>query len=552
MINLFSFCVSESELPQAFPSPFSNIPHPIAQRAALELQQKLNAPAICAHDFDAASGGKMLGVLVVKDAQGQVGYLAAFSGQLANQWAVPGFAPPLFDPQVIEHFLPAGEAELKRYEVEITALKNSVELESFHHQLEGLQQQRDGALSQLVLSHQQRKGQRKALRERLDSSAASQTALIRLSFESQQDRRELRAQQQLWREKLAVVEHQVEQIEQQLAQLKRTRAKLSNRLQRKLFEAYTLRNRTGEERKITSLFENRLPPGGAGDCAAPKLLQYAHQQGLLPLAMAEFWWGASPKDGVRHHSHYYPACRGKCHPILPFMLKGVTVQARVITTAPFYDAAAPETVYEDSELLVINKPSGLLSVPGKEVKDSVQWRLMKRYPGLPKLLLVHRLDMSTSGLLLVAKNRAAHKVLQRQFIDRTVEKRYVAVLAKRLPELSADGASLDAGKVALPLRVDLDDRPRQQVCFTHGKPATTYWQVIERGEQTTRLYFYPHTGRTHQLRLHAAHRAGLNAPILGDELYGEPKTRLLLHAERLAFSHPLTDERIVLTAPAPF
>jgi len=317
-------------------------------------------------------------------------------------------------------------------------------------------------------------------------------------------------------------------------------------LHRKLFKAYRLSNRLGEEKSISEFFDERLPPGGTGDCAAPKLIQYAHQQGLEPIALAEFWWGASPKGGIRHHGNFYPACRGKCQPILPFMLQGLDLQSREFNSLTFDDPDAPAIVYEDDHLLVVNKPSGLLSVPGKEIVDSVQSRLRQRYPDHDGLLLVHRLDMSTSGLLLVAKHRAIHKALQQQFIKRTVEKRYVAVLSKRLPE-SADG-----GTIELPLRVDYDDRPRQMVCADYGRMSVTHWQVIERGEETTRIYFYPHTGRTHQLRLHAAHRSGLDAPIYGDELYGEALGRLLLHAERLCFDHPVSGERIEMMAAVPF
>jgi len=548
----FSPALQSEALPQGFPSPFSNTPHPLAQHAALELQQQLNNPQAWSHDFDAPEGGKMFGVLVVRDASDQLGYLAAFSGMLAGKWVQPGFVPPFFDQQMLDGFLPAGETRLRTYEAQINGLQYSTEFEALNDQLAALQRQRDVELKTLVASHRQRKAARRELREKLNSQDEGGALLVKLSFESQQDKRALRAFQDEWGARLANVQEEIARIEQQIAELKRERSRLSNRLHRKLFKAYRLSNRLGEEKTVAEFFEERLPPGGTGDCAAPKLIQYAHQQGLMPLAMAEFWWGTSPKDGIRHHGNYYPACRGKCHPILPFMLKGIDVQPRVIANQVFNDTSAPEAVYEDDDLLVINKPSGLLSVPGKETTDSVQTRLQQRYPDHEGLLLVHRLDMPTSGLLLVAKHRVIHKALQQQFLKCTVEKRYVALLSKRLPELSDDGVVLNGGMVELPLRVDFDDRPRQMVCFAHGKPAVTRWQVIARNEDTTRVYFYPHTGRTHQLRLHAAHQAGLNAPIYGDELYGESVARLLLHAERLSFDHPVTKKRIEITAPAPF
>jgi len=493
----------------------------------------------------------MFGVLVVRDAGGRIGYLSAFSGMLAGEWCLPGFVPPIFDPQVLDEFLPDGEARLYEYEKQLDELQCCPERMELNQQLELLQQQRDAELSLLLASHQKRKARRKQLRSSLDSSPESKPQLIKLSFESQQDKRERRALQDEWRSRLMTIEESLAQIESQIIALKRARSQLSNRLHRQVFKAYRLTNQLSEVKTVSAFFDTRLPPGGTGDCAAPKLLQYAYQQRLTPLAMAEFWWGASPEDGVRHHGNYYPACRGKCHLILPFMLKGLVVMPRMITSQVFSDDSAPEIVYEDDELLVVNKPSGLLSVPGKETRDSVQTRLRQRYPE-HNVMLVHRLDMSTSGLLLVAKQRVIHKALQRQFIERTVEKRYVAVLSKRLPEFTQDGAVFDGGSIELPLRVDIDDRPRQVVCDTYGKRALTRWQVIKRGKQTTHVYFYPHTGRTHQLRIHAAHQDGLDAPIYGDELYGESVGRLLLHAERLCFDHPVSLRRVEVVIPAPF
>jgi len=538
-------------LPQGFPSPFSNIPQPIAQFAALELQRLLSGPVAWSHDFIAPAGGKMFGVLVVRDADGRLGYLSAFSGMLAGEWCLPGFVPPIFDQQMLDAFLPAGEARLYEYEMQLDELQCSPELMALNEQLESLQQQRDAELSVLMALHQKRKTKRKQLRSSLDSSPESKAQLIKLSFESQQDKRERCALQDEWRSRLVTIEEPLAHIESQMIALKRARSQLSNRLHRQVFKAYHLTNQLGEVKTVSAFFDTRLPAGGTGDCAAPKLLQYAHQQRLTPIAMAEFWWGASPQDGVRHHGNYYPACRGKCHVILPFMLKGMAVMPRMITSQVFSDDSAPEIVYEDDELLVVNKPSGLLSVPGKETRDSVQTRLRQRYPE-HNVMLVHRLDMSTSGLLLVAKQRVIHKALQRQFIERTVEKRYVAVLSKRLPEFIQDGSAFDGGSIELPLRVDIDDRPRQIVCNTYGKRALTRWQVIKRGKQTTHVYFYPHTGRTHQLRIHAAHRDGLDAPIYGDELYGESIGRLLLHAERLCFDHPVSLRRVEVVIPAPF
>ena len=522
-------------------------------QAAHALQARLNEMQWRQHSFDTAGGGKMFGVLVVRDAHEQLGYLAAFSGMVGGKWELPGFVPPLFDQAELDSFLPAGEAQLKRYDKQIATLLVSAEHGAAAREFECLKQQRDVERAALKAAHRARKALRRSVRERLekqagsvDDLAARDKQLVRLSFESQQDRREQRALEGEWHARIARAQQGVAQIEEMISGLKRCRARLSNRLQRRVFKAYQLTNRLGEVKTVIDLFDKGLPPSGTGDCAAPKLIQYAHLHGMRPIALAEFWWGASPKEGVRQHGHYYPACRGKCHPTLPFMLKGIDLQPRVLTAHAAKLNGPLEIVYEDDDLLVINKPSGLLSVPGKEISDSVLTRLQRRYPDATGPLLVHRLDMSTSGLILAAKSSATHKALQRQFLQRTIEKRYVAVLSKRLPESS------HSGTIELPLRVDLDDRPRQLVCCTHGKAATTHWEVIERGEQITRVFFYPHTGRTHQLRLHAAHREGLGAPIVGDELYGDPADRLLLHAERLCFERPAGSRRIEVVSNVPF
>jgi tRNA pseudouridine32 synthase / 23S rRNA pseudouridine746 synthase len=313
---------------------------------------------------------------------------------------------------------------------------------------------------------------------------------------------------------------------------------------------YVLPNARGEVRALADLFAPRLPPGGAGDCAAPKLLAAAYAQGLQPIALAEFWWGAPPRDGDRRHGAFYAACRGKCGPILSHMLTGVDVQhsaAPGVRPVPAYE---PVIVFEDEHLIVVNKPAGLLSVPGKGAhrQDCVAARLHARVPSAPAPFVVHRLDVDTSGLMLVARTQEVFVALQRQFAARTIEKRYVALL---------DGeVHGEHGAITLPLRVDADDRPRQIHDPVHGKAAITDWRVIARAAGRTRVEFTPWTGRTHQLRVHAAHPLGLNAPIVGDRLYAHEAPgdhmRLHLHAESLRWVHPSTQSPIALTAAAPF
>lgn len=551
LISYFPFTPSENEIPSEFPSPFTSDgePHSLANQAALQLQLWLNQQTDWQHDFFAADGGKMFGVLVVRDKDGRLGFLRAFSGMLAGQWLLPDFVPPLFDVAVRETFMPEAETELAAYTQRIETLLQGADRSELMAALDDLKSERAAVFSSLQNEHQLRKAERQTKRAALEQESLAlsveetERQLERLSFESQRDRRELRLLRGEWLRRFEIPQKNLQQIEESIEQLKQQRAKFSRELHKKIFSTYMLSNQHGEKKQISAFFEQGLPPGGAGDCAGPKLIHAAQQQHLEPIALAEFWWGAPPANGVRHHAHYYPACRGKCRPILPFMLSGVKLQ-----TAPvfghFSDEQAPTVIYEDELLLVVNKPSGLLSVPGKEVLDSVETRLQARYPDAEDLKMVHRLDMCTSGLLLAAKTAEAYKALQQQFNLRTVEKRYVAVLSKSLVE--------EGGVIELPLRVDLYDRPRQLVCYEYGKPAKTRWQVIERKEGQTRVYFYPVTGRTHQLRLHASHQAGLDAPIVGDALYGESTGRLLLHAQQLCFDHPVTGKRMVFDVPTPF
>ncbi len=548
IITAFSHTPKMSELPTIFPSPFSATPHAIARQAAVQLQAWLIKQTSWQHDFDSVDGGKMFGVLVVKDSDDQLGFVAAFSGMLAGQWQLPGFVPPMFDPSEWQAFLPAGEAELAAYASQIETLNNSTARHELRSKLKQLSEQQDADMQALKQIHIGRKMRRREQRSasQFFSAYEKKELLDKLSFESQEDKREFKQARTDWQTKLAVFQQKLDEIEGQIEVLKKTRARLSNNLHQQVFATYTLSNKQGDQKSISHFFEDGNPPSGAGDCAAPKLIHYACKNGLRPLALAEFWWGAAPKQGIRQHGHYYPACRGKCLPILPFMLKGYKVQPAPVLGDKVSDHLAPVTVYEDDDLVVVNKPSGLLSVPGKEIQDSALTRLQQRYPEATGPLLVHRLDMSTSGLLLAAKNSKIHKAIQRQFEQRSVEKCYVAILSKRLSEHQHKGT------IDLPLRIDLNDRPRQLVCFSHGKSAKTHWQVISRLPSTTRVYFYPVTGRTHQLRMHASHKDGLNAAIVGDELYGKAAERLLLHAERLCFTQPNTGERIEVELPAPF
>lgn len=335
-----------------------------------------------------------------------------------------------------------------------------------------------------------------------------------------------------------------------IRELDETRTDRSRTLLRQIQDSYHFQNARGETRSLRALFAPAEPPAGAGDCAAPKLLAHAYRRGLTPLALAEFWWGAPASTGDRREGVFYAACRGKCLPILTHMLDGLPVDPPPLFGSAALDPAEPRVVYEDELVMVVHKPSGLLTVPGRSaaLQDCVVTRLRARYPEATGPLVVHRLDLDTSGLLLVAKDLSTASALQRLFSLRQIDKHYVAWL---------DGTVAgDHGHIMLPLRVDIDDRPRNIHDPVHGKPAHTEWQVLARENGRTRVRFIPHTGRSHQLRVHAAHPEGLNAPIVGDRLYGrtapDDDERLQLHAERLAFVHPVSGATVVVEQPAPF
>ena len=326
---------------------------------------------------------------------------------------------------------------------------------------------------------------------------------------------------------------------------------LSQELQTWLFHQYQLLNARGEVKDLVDIWQeyyNRpkllrkypLPPGGTGDCCAPKLLQYAYQQGLKPLCMAEFWWGATTKTELRQHLNYYPACRGKCKPILTWMLQGLDVDPDPETLS-LQQMELP-VVYEDEWLLVVNKPSGLLSVPGRIGQYSVETIMQERYPDS---MVVHRLDMGTSGLLIVAKTQDVYRALQEQFVKHQIRKKYLAVLEMNHSSFNIQHSTLPAkGRISLPLRPDPMNRPRQIVDLEHGKRAVTDYEFLS--DRVVALW--PQTGRTHQLRIHCAHPDGLGCPIVGDELYGtlQQGQRLMLHAAELWFRHPVTLEEIHL------
>lgn len=545
LVTLFDPQPDRAQRPARLPSPFDPAgPHPWARRAAEQLMAQLPRQTVAA--ATEAARGKMFGVLVVEDQQGQVGYLRAFSGMLDGHWPLDGFAGPLFDLAHRQSFWPAGEAALIALDRQIEELTTGPPMAALQARLAAQDRCHADALQALQTQHDQQQRRRQQQRAQLAAAPAQQQqqALQALSHQSQQEataRRRLRAAQ---REQRAAILAQIAAIDAQRVQLQQQRHAQSNALLEPLYAGYRISSARGQVRLLRDLFAPKTPPGGAGDCAAPKLFNEARRLGLRPLALAEFWWGAPPATGGRQQGRYYPACRGKCGPVLAHMLDGWDVDLPPLFGADPLAAHEPRIVYEDAALLVVDKPAGMLSVPGRSthLTDSALTRLRARVG--PSTLLVHRLDLDTSGLLLAAKDTATYVALQRQFSERQVEKRYIALV-----EGSVRG---EQGTVDLPLRVDLDDRPRQVHDPVSGKPASTSWRVLQRSAGRTRLELIPHTGRTHQLRVHAAHPQGLAAPIVGDRLYGTPDQRLCLHAERLGFTHPHTGRRVTLHSPAPF
>ena len=477
-MHIFQTSIDQTRLPEQFTYPFHYTPHPLCIAAAEEVKAYLQTRTEWHEELQK---GKMFGVLVVRTSEGAIGFLAAFSGNLAGSNHHNYFAPPVYD-------LLNPDGYFKEEEARISEINRAIQMSP----------------KTVILNEG----------KDLDTSSECQQILL----DAQND----------------------------MNALKEERKQRSIALQQWIFRQFRLLNALGEEKDIEQIFEetaHRNPPAGTGECAAPKLLQYAYLKGLKPLAMAEFWWGNSPKGEIRHHGHYYPSCRHKCEPILNFMLQGLNVEPNPLLTS-ITDPSLLETIYEDEYLLVVNKPAGMLSVPGKTGQASVLSILQERYPDATGPILVHRLDMDTSGLLLAAKDKDTHAELQKQFEGRSVKKRYIALL---------DGIPQDKepkGFIRLPLRPDFDNRPLQMVCFEYGKPAVTRYEILDTQNARTRIAYYPETGRTHQLRVHSAHPDGMNSPIVGDPLYGQPSDRMYLHAERLEFRHPHTGQIIRLSREA--
>ncbi len=588
-VCLHPFRADVAAKPERMVNPFTYDPHPLAKQAAEELQAYIAANA----DVKAAADeGKMFGVLVVAPHSsyqnggtnvsahdtneaplgggvgGALTFLAAYSGLLGGRNDWPWFVPPVFDAQQPDGYFKTHEREISDINHEIGRLELSDEYARL--KAEVAEAEKSGAERVAIYNNKVREA--KALRDMLRLQRnMSPEENARLVKESQFMKAELhrikKREQALIEEKKAPLLA----MEQHIEALKEKRRRMSDDLQRWLFVQYEMLNEHGEKRNLLEIFGS-LPPAGSGDCCAPKLLQYAFAHGLKPLCLAEFWWGAPPKAEIRHHLHFYPPCRGKCLPILRWMFSGfrgyegsndsryevrgarcensdeAQASGPDSNLAPSYPRTfvptivAPTILYEDNYLAVVNKPAGMLSVPGKIGGPSVESLMRQRWHDDITPIIVHRLDMDTSGLMVVARTKWAHQQLQEQFARHEVSKRYEAILDGPWP------ASLPAeGTISLPLRPDIDDRPRQLVDPVNGKEARTRYRVAPLEGNKRRVSLFPLTGRTHQLRVHCAHPDGLGIPILGDALYGKPADRLYLHAAEITFRHPKTGELLTFT-----
>ena len=550
----FKAPISKVNIPEKFTFPFYYEPHLLSKIAVSELQEYLELQTDFDHNFGLHSiqnnvpVGKMFGVLVVRNKQNEIGYLAAFSGKLADKSLPNKFVPPVFNMRTSGSFYLKGEAEIDEINNQLTILKKDKTYITLNKSVKKLNKR---ITEDLRIQRQKMKVQKSERKVRKNNSVSSLNDVDfkklskKIEQESYNDQFFYKELKEYYNSKIKKIDDELSFFKNKITSLKKERKEKSNSLQQTLFSKYSFTNQQKEFKNLLDIFDNPAikPPAGSGECSAPKLLQYAFTNNLKPISMAEFWWGISPNSAIRKHKNFYPACQSRCKPILTHMLTGVKMEKNLLLENLHEKQKLP-IIYEDDVLIVVNKPAEFLSVPGKEIKDSVYSRIKEKYPNATGPLIVHRLDMSTSGILVLTKTKEANKILQSQFINRTIQKRYVALLDGILNKKS--------GKITLPLRVDLDDRPKQLVDYKYGKSTETNWEVIKKENGKTRVYFYPITGRTHQLRVHAAHKDGLNTPIIGDDLYGKKMDRLHLHAEYIEFLHPLTKEKINFTVAPNF
>ncbi len=573
ILHPFHISSTGTDFPEKMNNPFDYEPHPLCIQICKELQTYLENKKEWREEIDR---GKMFGVLIVEKPSDihegrQLGYLAAYSGQIGGRSDWDDFVPAVFDYLQPDGYFKTHEAEITHINESILRLEKDERMQKARTLIADLLAQRQQTIADFQEKMKEKKAQRDLRRKQGNLSAEEEQAMTK---ESQFMKAELRRLKKSLAEK-TTLETEYEDYQNNISRLKQLRKQLSDALQQWLFAQFRMLNAEGEEKDLLEIFRDTaledqpnlsllskraalkmVPPAGSGECCEPKLLQYAFRHHLKPLQMAMFWWGESPKEEIRHHLQFYPACNGKCKPILRWMLPEVNTMLN--------QASQPltlETLYEDRELAVICKPARMLSVPGKEPGVTSVYSIMRgKYPEATGPLIVHRLDMATSGLMVIAKTEFAYHRLQEQFASHQIQKKYIAIVCAK------EGSIQPEGLLSLPLMPDYLDRPRQIVNHEQGKEAITEYKVLgnagndtfgnkenKGNNQHLRLALYPQTGRTHQLRVHCAHREGLNAPILGDPLYGcEKAPRLYLHAESIRFTHPLSGKEIFIERKADF
>ncbi|MFA0005729.1 pseudouridine synthase [Vibrio splendidus] len=550
LLPLNQTATQDLSIPTRFTFPYYYIPHPTCELAMLQLQQSLIDCGV-----NETSQGNLYAVLLVQNPITQeLGYLSAFSGlqldpSLASQLNNINFVPPAFDSEQFQSHNSANLARQSQLADDIKKLQQSHNLDVLVAELEELTVESAQAIEAFQLAMTVNKAQRNELREQANQEKAlgnlesAANLLKQLGNQSSQEKRDLKALRIEWKQKIAERQSQVDLIESELKNRKQDHQAISEQLETQRLSHYRFINQALESKSLLELLDGKDALEGSGDCCLPKLLNFAFEHGFRPLALSEFWWGVPPTDIIRQHANLYPVCQSKSFEILDHQLSDIELEDNPLIVNPAVGKSF-DIVYEDDEIVVVNKPEEFLSVPGKFIEDSVYTRIKARYPNATGPLIIHRLDMSTSGLLILALTAESNKNIQKQFIDRTVEKRYTALLDGEITGVS--------GYISLPLRGDITDRPRQLVCHEHGRNADTYWEAIGTSNGKTKVHLYPKTGRTHQLRVHCAHPLGLGVPIRGDDLYGYKRERLHLHAGYLKLIHPTTGEWMEFEVPSEF
>ncbi len=552
LVHRFPDPAEHLPLPEKFTYPFCYTPSAITKEASRLIMESVEGDSSLAESF---SEGKMLGVLVIRDINGKLGFLAGFSGLAGGKSTIPGFVPPILDLSDPKGHFKMEEIEISRINVLVNEILESPETADAAIALEKAEKRKEKAVSEM----KERMKLSKIKREKLRSSTDDKKILDALTRESQFEKASLKRLSAACNEEILKAKKGVELINSRIETLRNERALRSEALQKWIFENSSVENALGDRKNILQIFEDIgiVPPGGTGECAAPKLLHYAYTHGFTPVSMGEFWYcGIEDKSDGAHreirdtrlHGRFYPSCKGKCGPLLGFMLKGLDIERNPLIKEDL-KLAEIGIIYEDDDILTVNKPEGILSTPGKTGSKSVMEILEE---GGKKVFGVHRLDMDTSGVLIFAKNEHAAKILQKEFASRTAKKEYIALLETGNACLKKG----DRGRINLPLCADYDDRPRQKADYIHGKEAITEYEVISGNKNHVRVLFRPITGRTHQLIVHSAHPAGLRSPIAGDRLYGSGRdkesSRLYLHAMSVTFIHPTSGKEIKIAVPPEF